>query len=267
MPRKFTLSPTKLRTFATCPAKYRWEYVERLGRFYRRPRAGFSFGASLHNVLEEFHAKGGAESVPVERLSEALAEKWQSQGYQSAAQEAAYRLEAERILSVYHAAAEKILMEALPDAPPPPTILLTEKTLSQDLTPEIRLSGRVDRVDEHHDGGLEIVDYKSGRESVTEIDVKSALAMNVYQALVKHAYPERRVWATIVALKTGDSASYELTDDERTVLLADCQETGEILLRKDWEHVLPVLNEHCPYCDYLPHCQRIWRTHREFEDG
>lgn len=260
MPRKFTLSPTKIRTFRTCPSKYRLEYIEKLGRFYRRPRAGFSFGATLHNVLEEFHARGGVEAVPVERLTEALAEKWQSQGYQSKEQEAAYKLEAERILSVYHAAAEKAAQS--PD--PPPHVLLTEKTLSQDLSPEIKLSGRVDRVDEHHDGTLEIVDYKSGREFVTEDDVRSAPAMSVYQALVKHAYPDRDVKATIVALRTGASASHALTDDERTDLLAECLDTGEYLLRKDWDGVLPVLNDHCPDCDYRPHCERYWKTHTDF---
>ncbi|MGC4046911.1 MAG: PD-(D/E)XK nuclease family protein [Armatimonas sp.] len=69
MPRKFTLSPTKLRTYYSCPAKYRLEYIDKLGRIYRRPRAGFSFGASLHNVLEELQAKGGATAVPVEELT------------------------------------------------------------------------------------------------------------------------------------------------------------------------------------------------------
>ena len=264
MQRMFTLSPTKLRTFRACPTKYRLEYIEKLGRFYRRPRAGFSFGATLHNVLEEFHAKGGALAVPAERLTEALAEKWQSQGYESRDQETAYKLEAERILSVYYAAAEKAAQEIAPDAPPAPHVLLTEKTLSQNLSPEVKLSGRIDRVDEHFDGSLEIVDYKSGRESVTEEDVREALAMNVYQALVKHAYPDRDVKATIVALRTGASASHSLTDEECTELLAECLDTGEYLLRKDWDGVLPVLNEHCPDCDYRPHCERYWKTHPEF---
>nr|WP_309693576.1 PD-(D/E)XK nuclease family protein [Armatimonas sp.] len=253
--RKFTVSPTKLRTFYQCPAKYKLEYIEKLGRFYRKPRAGFSFGASLHNVLEQFHAQGGAESVTVETLTETLAAKWQSQGYKDAQQEQTYKAEAVKILETYHARAVEVPVSEIP------TLLYAEKTLNAPLSPEIVLSGRVDRVDEHMDGALEIVDYKSGREVVEPEHVAGALAMSIYQALLKHHHQDRRVFATIIALRTGSQASHEQTEDEREWLLADCLETAETLKNKDWESVLPVLNDHCPDCDYLPHCKRYWRQH------
>lgn len=253
VPRKFTVSPTKIRTFRQCPAKYRFEYIEKLGRFYRRPRAGFSFGASLHNVLEQFHTQGGAEAVTVETLTETLATKWQSQGYQSAEQEELYKAEAVRILEAYYERATEVPVVAAA------TVLYSEKTLNVPLSSELVLSGRVDRVDEHQDGALEIVDYKSGREHVEPEDVAGALAMGIYQTLVKYHHPDRRVFATIVALRTGASASHEQTDDEREWLTADCLETAETLKNKDWESVLPVLNDHCPDCDYLPHCERYWK--------
>ena len=255
MARKFTVSPTKLRTFYQCPSKYKLEYIEKLGRFYRKPRAGFSFGASLHNVLEQFHAQGGAESVTVETLTETLAAKWQSQGYKDAQQEQTYKAEAVKILETYHARAVEVPVSEIP------TLLYAEKTLNAPLSPEIVLSGRVDRVDEHMDGALEIVDYKSGREVVEPEHVAGALAMSIYQALLKHHHQDRRVFATIIALRTGSQASHEQTEDEREWLLADCLETAETLKNKDWESVLPVLNDHCPDCDYLPHCKRYWRQH------
>jgi RecB family exonuclease len=257
--RKFTLSPTKLRTFYTCPAKYRLEYVDRLGKFYRKPRAGFSFGATLHNVLEELQARGDLATLPVETLTASLEEKWLSQGYESPQQEAAYKLEAVRILESWHEEALRAAMKAPPDAPPAPKTLFTEKTLSLDLSETIALSGRVDRIDEHHDGALEIVDYKSGRESVAPEDVQGALAMGIYQALLKSRYPERRVFATLIALRTGAAASHEQTDDERESLLSECRETGEHLLGRDWSYVLPVFNPHCDDCDFRPYCERHWR--------
>lgn len=255
VPRKFTVSPTKIRTYRQCPTQYRLEYIEKLGRFYRKPRAGFSFGASLHNVLEEFHSQGGPEAVTVETLTQDLTAKWQSQGYQSMEQELAYKAEAVRILEAYHQRATEVAPVAAT------TVLYSEKTFSLPLSSELVLSGRVDRVDEHPDGALEIVDYKSGRESVEPEDVAGALAMNIYQVLVKHHHPERRVFATIVALRTGASASHEQTDEERAWLLADCLETAELLKNKDWESVLPVVNDHCPYCDYQPYCERYWKRH------
>ena len=55
------------------------------------------------------------------------------------------------------------------------------------------------------------------------------------------------------------SASAELNAAERTDLSALCLDTGETIRTRDWESVLPVANEHCPHCDFLPHCTKFWR--------
>ena len=265
MPRKFVISPTKLRTYLTCPAKYRLEYVDKLGRFYHRARAGYAFGNSLHRALDAFHNAGGADAVTPQDLAASLDEVWVAKGYEGTEQETAYREEGMRILLEYHAAAvaaagrdAEAALDAAPP-PPPPQLLWTEKTLRMDLSADIALSGRVDRVDEHHDGALEIVDYKSGREQVAEEDVRNSLALSIYQILVKQKMPDRRVFATLVALRTGARASAELDEAERDELRAACLATGEEIRTRDWENVLPVVNDHCPHCDFLPHCARFWR--------
>ncbi|GAB4457463.1 MAG: PD-(D/E)XK nuclease family protein [Armatimonadaceae bacterium] len=258
MARKFVISPTKIRTFHQCAAKYKLEYIDKVGRFYHRAQAGYSFGHSLHRALDAFHNAGGAENVPVETLTASLDQLWVQSGYKDSEQEQAYREEAVRILQQYHAAHEE-QVKTTEEAPPPPQLLFTEKSLRMDLSPEVALSGRVDRVDEHHDGSLEIVDYKSGRDSVSEEDVARSLAMNIYQLLLKHKMPDRRVFATLVALRTGQRASWELDAVGRDELASECLETAETLRNKDWENVLPVQNDHCPYCDFLPHCTRFWK--------
>ena len=259
--KKFLVSPTKLRTFYQCPAKYRLEYIERLGRFFHRARPGFSLGHSLHRVLDTFHNAGGAQNVSAQSLAASLDSAWVASGYENPAEETAFRDQAVEMLHAYHAAQEQALASLADDpaAPPPPILLWTEKTLRIDLSPEIALSGRIDRVDEHADGALEIVDYKSGRDTVTVEDVAGSLALSIYQLLVKHAMADRRVFATLVALRTGASASSEMSGPALEELAAACLETAETLRGKDWENVLPVVNEHCPYCDFLPHCTRHWR--------
>jgi ATP-dependent exoDNAse (exonuclease V) beta subunit len=153
--------------------------------------------------------------VTADALQAALGQVWVAAGYADEAQEAEHRDEAARILGEYHAAAEAVRRQAPPDAPPPPRLLFSEKTLRMDLSPEVALSGRVDRVDEHHDGTLEIVDYKSGRTHVDPDDVRHSLALGIYQVLLKHRFPDRRVFATLHALRSGASASYELDETER----------------------------------------------------
>ncbi|MBC8139463.1 MAG: PD-(D/E)XK nuclease family protein [Fibrella sp.] len=271
MARKFVISPTKLRIWYRCPAEYRLEYIDKLGRFYHRARAGFAFGHSLHRVLETFHTAGGAENVDAETLSASLERAWVAKGYSGEEQETAFKEEATRILTDYHTAevmrTETARVEAAKTGEPlpePPRLFLAEKALRIDLTPDIALTGRVDRVDEHPalGGALEIVDYKSGRMDVTPEDVAESVAMNTYQAVLKRRNPERRVFATIIALRSGTSASHEMGDDEREAFLADVTETGETIRTKDWENVLPVVNDHCPYCDFLPHCEKFWARQR-----
>ncbi|MFM7323151.1 MAG: RecB family exonuclease, partial [Armatimonadota bacterium] len=241
-----------------CATQYRLEYIDRLGRIFHRPRAGFSFGTSLHRTLEVFHAAGGPAAVSPEELAETLSRSWIREGYASAQDEQEHRTEALRIVDAWHAAA--VERAARTDLPPEPTLLYAEKTLRMPLFEGVDLSGRVDRVDEHHDGALEIVDYKSGRSEVSEEDVAGSRALGIYQLLLRNLHPDRRVYATLVALRTGASASHELGDDAAAELTEACADAGRTILAKDWDSVQPEPCDHCPNCDYLPYCQRHWRA-------
>ncbi len=251
-PKKPEFSPTRLRSFLSCPMMYRLDYVDKVGKFYHRARAGFTFGSTLHQALQTFHQDGGTAAVSAPELVAKMETVWQSQGYESAAHEAEYKVEAVRILETYHAAAGVRAEETRP--------FLIEKMLKWDMGPFV-LTGRIDRIDEHlSDGALEIVDYKSGRMGVTEADVKSALAMSIYQLLAKRSNPDRRVYATIHALRGGVTASASYSDEEMLELEEDLRGIGITILEKDFEAVRPVpLPPVCPYCDFLPLCTRAWK--------
>ena len=251
-PRKPEFSPTRLKTFLSCPMMYRLEYVEKVGKFYHRARAGYTFGSTLHQTLQTFHEEGGSAAVSAPELVARMETVWQSQGYANAEHEQEYKAEAAKILETYHAASVVKADETKP--------FLIEKMLKWDMGPFV-LAGRVDRIDEHQsDGALEIVDYKSGRLGVTEEDVKGALAMSIYQLLAKRNNPDRRVFATIHALRGGVTASASYTEDEMTTLEEDVRGLGLEILEKDFEAVYPVPLPHvCPTCDFLPLCTRAWK--------
>ena len=252
LPRKPEFSPTRIRIFLTCPMMYRLEYVEKVGRFYHRARAGFTFGSTLHQALQTFHEDGGSAAVSAPELIAKMETLWQSQGYVSAEHEEAHKIEAVRILETYHAAsAERAELTKT---------FLVEKMLKWDMGLFV-LTGRIDRIDEHlEDGALEIVDYKSGRQGVSEADVKSALAMSVYQLLTKRNNPDRRVYATIHALRGGVTASASYSEAEMATLEDELRGIGTLILETDFEAVQPVpLPEECPDCDFLPLCTRAWK--------
>lgn len=135
-------------------------------------------------------------------------------------------------------------------------VLLVEKQLKMPFGDDFDLIGRIDRVDEYPDGTLEIIDYKSGRQDVSEADVESDLAMNIYQLLVHHKYPGRNVKATIVALRSGRSASHILSAEDREVLEQDLFELGRQILGKNWEETRSIPKGLCPTCDFLPLCRQ-----------
>jgi len=195
--------------------------------------------------------------VAREELEASVIRLWIPEGYASKAEENAHLEEALRIVGAYHQ--EAIERAAAPGAPPEPTLLYTEKSLRFPIAGGIVLSGRIDRVDVHHDGSLEIVDYKSGRTEVSEDDVRGSLALKIYQYLLHRLHPDVPIKATLVALRTGAQASHALTPDERETLEAECIEVGERILAREWDSVVPEPCDHCPRCDFQPWCQRYWR--------
>lgn len=242
-----------MRTYLSCAMMYRLEYIDKVGRFYHRSRVAFTFGSTLHQTLQNFHEAGGSVAISAAELVADLETTWQSQGYRDAAEEQEHRAAAVEILQTYHAAAASEAARV--------KTFLTEKMLKWDMG-QFVLTGRVDRINEHLDtGALEIVDYKSGRMSVTEDDVKSALAMSIYQLLAKRNWPERQIFATIHALRGGVTASASYTDTEMLALEEEMRGIGLEILETDFDAVRPIPLPHvCPDCDFLPLCTRYWKA-------
>jgi putative RecB family exonuclease len=254
--RKPTLSPTKISTFLECAVKYRYIYIDKLGRFYTRAQSYFSFGSSLHHVLQTYHEQG-AEQTP-EQLVDELGQRWIAAGYQTAEQEQAHRAAGEQIVQAYHAAhQERIAAQT--------ETLHTEKTISCDMG-RFKLSGRVDRIDRHADGRLEIIDYKSGRLDTSPEEVANDLAMSIYQLILKRLHPETPVFATIYCLRTGNQASAELAGEQMEEFARELTALGEQILDLDMGSLTPVPLSICPDCDFLSRCTRYWREQERQEN-
>lgn len=246
MARKPTLSPTKISTFLACPMKYHWTYLDPQGRFYLRAKSYYSFGTSLHRVLERFHDSNDAGVETVQQALAAFDESWIDAGFSSADEMAEAYSEGVTILEAH--------VEASLSRPSDARTVAIERQLSHDMG-DFKLVGRIDRIDEHPDGSIEVIDYKSGRQSVTAEDVRNDLAMAIYQLLVSKLYPGRSVRATILALRTNIAASSSLTIDELAILEDDLRQLAARIFDPDVESK-PVAKTLCANCDFLPLCSR-----------
>ncbi len=217
-----------------------------------RAKPYFSFGASLHRVLQRFHDPADAGVGSVEQAVEAVESGWISAGYDSSESAALAQSEGKEIVERY--VAQSLAQPSL--ARP----LLTEKLLRADLG-EFVLIGRLDRLDEHGDGSLEIVDYKTGRAEVSQDDVANDIAMGCYQLIVRKQFPDRPVRATIVALRTGAQATWAMPSSDLQEFELGIVELGREILRTDFAELVPRWISLCPECDFLPICER----HPDFE--
>ena len=136
--------------------------------------------------------------------------------------------------------------------------ILTEKQIKTDMG-GFWLAGRIDRVDRHADGSLEVIDYKSGRWETTSAEVAEDLAMNIYQLILGRNYPGSRVFATIYCLRSGIQASAEMTAEEAERFGVEMRVIGEEIISRDFENVEPVRIHSCERCEFSPRCQRYWR--------
>ena len=240
--RKLTLSPTRISAFLECPLKYKFLYVDRIGKFYYRPKPGNAFGGTLHRVLQSFH-EPGAEQASVDQLIEDYRRAWVGVGYADTREEQEFKAAGEQILRGY----------ASLTPPEDVKTLFTEKMVKWDMGDFI-LAGRLDRLDEHPDGALEVIDYKSGRLSVTEEEVRDDLAMSIYQFVVRRLNPDARVFGSIYCLAGGMKASAELSEEELTEVDEGTRSVASAIIGA--EEYGPRKWEGCEECDFHRICAK-----------
>jgi putative RecB family exonuclease len=119
-------------------------------------------------------------------------------------------------------------------------------------------------VDEHPDGALEIIDYKSGRNEVDEEQVRNDLALHCYALLLQEIYPDRPLWIAIYALRPNKKVAVPLDAGA----LAEFRELLDALvaqiLDEDWDLLAPRWIPHCAGCEFLELCVRkLGLTHAE----
>lgn len=245
MPRKRTLSPSKITTYLACPDKYKWTYIDDRGKWYLRSKSYFSFGTSLHNILLRFHDQGDTGVTTTHEAVAALEESWIDAGYASHDEMMQALSEGKAIIETY--------VENFRAQPVTSQTVYIEKRLRLDCG-EFDLIGQVDKVDEHEGGAMEIIDYKSGRATVTPQDIELDLAMNCYALLVQERHPNDSIMGTIIALKSGDRATYEFDKEALSQFRVDLLALGSEILHRDFESIVPVKKELCEACDFLQLC-------------
>jgi putative RecB family exonuclease len=231
------LSYSSINTYETCPAKYRFQYEDRLP-MSRSP--ALSFGDSLHKALHRFHDRPVPVAPRLEELLEMLEDGWVSEGYRDEGEEALYRDHGRQVLTAYHG--ENAASFRIPAA--------LEFRFSVDIE-GVQVSGVIDRMDRIPGGGYEIVDYKTSRRLPPKAQVDRDLQLSVYHLAAKEIWgiePER---LTLYFLLPGERMTTFRTRQDADDLRRRIATVAERISAGKFE---PRANPLCDWCDYQDRC-------------
>lgn len=245
------ISFTQLKAFQTCPLQYKFAFLLKLPTFGRYQ---FSFGKSIHATLESFFnlfMETGKEytnhkELPSEDELLKLYERyWIDEWYPSQKEKDEFFAKGKEIL-------KRMYAEILDERP-------RTRSIEQDFTLKfgngeqmITLKGRIDRIDDV-DGGVEIIDYKTGKsKSAESIRYDDKEQLIIYQLAAEDILQLKPVKLTYYYVEDGNKVSFLGTQKEKDKLLNAITETVEKMRQSSFDATPGFL---CKYCDFKSICE------------
>jgi len=240
----FKASPYKLKMFRQCPQQYKFCYIDKLAKTYRKPKPYLTMGQNVHDALRIFFAYLGPEERNQERLHEILRDCWRKnrEGFKDEGEEKEYGNKALNMLSLFY---------RNHDCKVDP--IMVEDFYSASINPNLEISGRIDRVDREKDGTIHVIDYKTGKEPKGgEPYLEEDIQLIAYSFIVNSQIPDRVF-----------RASYLFLESDRLLTI----KPDDSLLSKGIGKIIDIVDEIqneqdfrakpgplCRFCDFLEIC-------------
>ena len=262
MPRRlYQCTPSRLRSWLDCPRRYRMTYLDRPSPPKGPPWAHNSFGASVHNALAGWWRLSRDERTK-EASGRLLESGWISEGY------------ADGVQSVKYLARAKIMVERYVAGLDPDVEPIGVERVVATKTELIAVSGRIDRLDDRRlppdpDGEgerrreLVVVDYKTGRGTLTVDDARSSLALALYALAAGRVLRRRCAKVELHHLPTEQVVSWEHTKESMDRQLRRAEDIAGECARADEEYKAgqqvdeifpPQPGMWCGWCDFRAQC-------------
>jgi DNA helicase-2/ATP-dependent DNA helicase PcrA len=201
------LSYTQVDTYQRCPQMYQYRFVFRLPT---RPRPQMQFGRILHEALKD--ALGSIERdrpLTWEMVDSAYVAAWTRERFCAPEQAPSLQdLGRTYLLKAFNAG----------DLSKP---LLLEQPFSLRVD-QLRLTGRIDRVDRLKDGTYEVIDYKTG-SARRAVELQRDLQLGVYALAARDVFHFNPLSLSYYYLETGERVTVEkplerLEEDRQTII-------------------------------------------------
>ncbi len=250
LPDRFSYSAFS--TYETCPMRYAFSYVYGIPP-PSRPVAAFAFGGTAHEAFEAFTKerreragprRGAADPrrprapLPRAMAADRLRRPHHRGGLPAPGDDAARQLLERRGRHARRGDAEELKFELVIEDPSG--------------APPVVVTGSIDRIDRLPSGGIEVIDYKTGKLS-SQKDVHESLQLSIYALACRDALglgtPER---VTLYFTESATRMSTTRTDADLDAARADIlARTARI---RSGDFAATPSAEACQWCDYARLC-------------
>jgi DNA helicase II / ATP-dependent DNA helicase PcrA len=232
------LSASAIDSYEFCGLRFK---LERDWRLAAEPAAAMQYGAAIHRVLKTYFDSVRAERPKTdEELIQLFRDDLAAAGIREAYQRELYEKQGVEQLREFLASARSI---------PAQQVLHTEESFEIKVGP-VTVVGRIDRIDQHADGTVAVIDYKTGKARDQE-DADESLQLSVY------AIAAREKWG----YEVGSLIFHNLVENVPVItkrseadLIAIRNRVGEVA-KKIAEGIFEAkMGVHCNFCAYRSLC-------------
>ncbi len=230
------LSYSQIETFNLCPRQYYYKYILRIPVLQN---AAASFGNSLHATLRDFYRLLSARQIldNLPALLKLYELNWDHVGYKSKLEEEKNKIRGQEMLEKYYRDHHR--PQCLPIA--------IEESFTVKINDNLKIGGKIDRLDKKSDKTLEIIDYKTGRAD--KKDVAKDMQLTMYALAKEHLQME--IILSFHFLETNERISAKRTSEELSGAKIVIAEAAQAISRSDFS---PAPGEICKYCEYRMLC-------------
>lgn len=259
------LYPTQLETYENCPQKYAFSRDPDIRAKYSKSSPHLVLGNAVHDALQYFF---DLSKVPVgertyDRLCGLLRDAWAGRNLfrRNARKQAEARQQAfggdRELEKKWGEKALNILYRFTSTQPTDAVPLTAEQFHEIQLTDDIWLGAKIDRVDRLPGGELKVIDYKTGKPPFARTEdalASSDLQLAAYALVVTRKFRGKVARCSYLFLDHDLELGYEPTEEllarKEAEIVAICER-----IRDDKEFA-PTPNVLCPWCDYREICPR-----------
>jgi len=231
------LSYSQIDNYLICPLRYKYGYVLNVPTAPSHP---LSFGNTIHETLKRFHTQQMfGKEVSLKKLLEIYEENWIPVGYLDEKHKKLRFESGKKLLENYYDENKDLKVK----------YVALEKSFNLKID-GIKMYGRIDRIDKHPNGDIEIIDYKTGSLK-TQKDVDKDAQMTIYALACKEALNLDPKILSFYYVEAGEKVSTERTEKHFKGIKGKIKDVIKNIKEGKFE---PTPGMHCKWCDFNQVC-------------